>query len=397
MRILLATESFHPVVSGVSVVTQRLGAALAERGHEVTIVAPSLDRRFRRETQDGYTVYRLPSRRHPFKKGARFAPFSYRYVKRVLDVTQPQVVHIQEPATLCRPVARQAFRRGIPVIATQHFLFEFLMTFLPLLKSWHPLIQTVTERNILSFYKCCDVVTVPSQTLKRYLEERDITVPVVVISNGVDTTRFAPRQRSTALLRKYRLPNDRPLLGYVGRLDPEKNLEVFLEALALVKDEYDFQAVMVGSGQASRHLQARSRQMGLSPMIRWIRPVANKDKALPQIFNLMDVFCIPSVIETESLVTMEAMSSGLPVLAANEGALPELVTSGKNGYLVSEDTAESWATSLRRMLSNQEAFKAMGEDSRKRIAKRDVVDSVIQFEELYAKVASGADHKAEVT
>jgi len=143
------------------------------------------------------------------------------------------------------------------------------------------------------------------------------------------------------------------------------------------------QLVLVGTGNSAEELQEEAKMLGLGQHITWIQRFDNQSPLLNQLYHLASMFCIPSTIETESIVTMEAMASGLPILAANAGALPELVADGENGYLLPPDDSKAWAEAIVRLIKDSELAQKLGENSIERIAQRDLAATLDQFEGLY--------------
>lgn len=393
MRILIASESFYPVVSGVSVVAERLAAKLVKRGHTVAVMAPSDDRHFKQEERDGYTIYRIPSEKNPFREDLRFTTFPYPSVRKVLAEVQPEIVHIHDPAALSRTLVFLARRRSIPVVATQHFAFEYILTYVPALKVWHPLIEQVTKRSIYALYNKCAVVTVPSVSLQDQLFSPFLETPITVISNGVDTKRFKPATSAEKkrIREQHSLLSEKLLALYVGRMEPEKNLTLLLDMLVRVPKVH---LAFVGAGSKKEELVAQSSELGLENRVHWLEPVPNNDSSLQELYACADVFCIPSPIETESIVTMEAMASGLPVLAARGGALPELIEEGLNGCVLDPEDAAIWAEKLRNLAANPKQREEWGKTSRTLIMKRDVSRSIEAVEALYDQVISDSRSQA---
>jgi glycosyltransferase involved in cell wall biosynthesis len=388
MNILIASEVFYPTVSGVSVTAERLASQMAERGHTITVVTSSKSRAFLKEYRRGYTIYRIPSWPNPFRRSFRFTILPYWGIGRVFKEITPDIVHIHDPAMLCSAVARFARRRKIPVVVTNHFTYEYLLTYLSWLRPFHPLIKWLLEWDLSVFYNSCTILTVPTQTTKDYLQVSDrLKVPIEVVSNGVDMTQFSVYYQPAELIRRYGFDASVPLLTYVGRMDKEKNLEMLLGALAIVCKEIPVQVAMVGSGNSVEELQLLAEELGIAGSVKWIPRLDNRSSLLNQLYHLTEVFCIPSPIETESMVTMEAMASGLPVVAANSGALPELVEDGVNGYLVSNDDEKGWAKAIIAILDDDQLRERMARKSIERIAERDLARTMDLFEGIYTKTA----------
>ena len=145
------------------------------------------------------------------------------------------------------------------------------------------------------------------------------------MSNGVDLDVYSPGAADESLRRRYALPAGRPLILSVGRLSPEKRADVLIEAVA-TQDVADTVLALAGSGPDEGRLRELAARRGVSERVRFLGFIPGTD--LPGLYRLADVFAIASEAELQSLVTMEAMASGLPVVAVNAGALGELVHAG---------------------------------------------------------------------
>ena len=387
MRILLVTESFPPLVSGVSISVSRLAAGMTARGHTVAVLTP--DQQGVSESEDlPYTVWRLLSFRNPFRKGLRFSAATRRKIKAQVLEFNPDVIHIHDIASLCRGAAAVGRSEGIPVIATHHFLAEGLLDYVPAGQIVSGAILPALRRSIVILYNRCVHVTVPTQYLKTYLEPWSyLRTKVEVISNGVDTKRFSPGKASKGMKERLGIPENVPVLAYVGRLDPEKNADVLLEVAAKLDPAIPFHLVVIGGGNLVERYKERADELGISQNVTWIKPLRYDDPDLPSMYRLFDIFCMPSPNETESMVTLEAMASGLPVIAADRGALPELVNH-ENGRLVNSADANAWKRSIEELLAMPaEGRQALGLAGREKVASRSLKHSLATWEKIYKRFA----------
>lgn len=388
MRILVASESFYPAVSGVSITSERLARQIASRGHQVTVLAPSNSRSFYKEERMGYTIYRIPSWINPFRRGFRFTVFPRRWVERVFREVKPELVHLHDPATLCTATARAARKRKLPIVATNHFAFDYLETYLP---KWFNFIyffvKPFLRMSVYSFYNHASVLTVPTKTAKGLIAD-DLRVQILPISNGVDITRFSLYFAPWELVERYKLSLDTPVITFVGRLQAEKNVSTLIKALGKVKNS--FQAIILGEGNALDDLKAEAQELGISDKIFFIPRFENSSSLLNQLYNFTNILCLPSIIETESMVIMEAMAAGLPVIASRVGALPELVEDGVNGYLLGAHDIQGWTEKIDHLLENPELRESMSRRSIEKITERDLEKTVDAYENLYRKLITGS-------
>ncbi|RZJ09824.1 MAG: glycosyltransferase [Rubrivivax sp.] len=190
---------------------------------------------------------------------------------------------------------------------------------------------------------------------------------VTCVPNGVDTAMFSPRPRGRSSLREaLGLAQQTPLLGFVGRLSPEKAPDVFLRAAQALRTRCpEARAVMVGDGPMQQSLMAQAEQLGLTG---WLHFLGLRDD-MPAIFSELDVVASTSHSEAMPLALMEAMASGLPVVATRVGGVPDLVEHGRTGWLAAPDDSGDIAARCALLLADAALREAMGRRSRQRVVE----------------------------
>jgi glycosyltransferase involved in cell wall biosynthesis len=367
------------MVSGVAVSVERLARAMAKRGHQVSILTPSSNTRFFIEERCGYTIYRVPSWRNPWRKGFRLTLYSRNFAREVMQRTDPELVHLHDPAGLALTILRLMDKSKAKIILTNHFGLDYIFQYLPGLPLTKPPVKFVFKQYLAWVYNRVDFLTVPSNTLALALKELHLKPPIKIISNGVDTGRFSPDLKADYILDELSIPKGKPIILYVGRMDPEKNLSLLFRSLENLKNQLDFVLVMVGYGNDWESLH----HCNFSDRIVWIKTIDYHSNLLPALYARSDVFCLPSLYETESMVTMEAMASGLPILASNAGALPELVENGVNGFLLDPLNQADWQTHLEIILKDKVLRHKMGASSLQIIQSRSLEKSITKMANLY--------------
>ena len=213
------------------------------------------------------------------------------------------------------------------------------------------------------------------------------------MSNGVDLDVYSPGAADESLRRRYALPAGRPLILSVGRLSPEKRADVLIEALA-AQDVADTVLALAGSGPDEGRLRELAARRGVAERVRFLGFIPGTD--LPGLYRLADVFAIASEAELQSLVTMEAMASGLPVVAVNAGALGELVHAGENGFLARPGRAADVAGSLDLLCRDRELRARMSKSGLRIIADHDRHRLLARWESIYSALAArGSDIRRE--
>lgn len=383
MRIMVVTDQYQPMLGGVPAVTRALARGLAERGHDVTLLAPSPDGRRRADAGEDQrvSVHYQRSLPWPWYDGMRLAFVSGPAARRLMAASSPDVAHIHSPLTL-GVVARHAARRlGIPVVYTNHYLPENARA-----RRRSRAFDTAFYSYLVRFSNRCAHVTAPTSTALGLLRDQGLRAPSGVISNGIDLDAFSPGPADDRVRERYGLPPGHPVILSVGRLSPEKNVHVLLDAAARLT--HDAQVILVGTGPEESRLRTRAKRLGLTGRARFLGQVPDSD--LPGLYRLADVFAIASQAELQSLATMEAMATGLPVVAANAYALGELVRHGSNGFLVPPGRPEDMLAGLDAMLADPGRRAAMGRESLRIIADHERERSLAQWEALYGQLAASA-------
>jgi glycosyltransferase involved in cell wall biosynthesis len=378
LKVLIGADTFAPDVNGAARFAERLASGLVARGHEVHVVAPAASRKHGTWTEEyeGQTVtaHRLYSWRWYPHDWLRFAlPWRIKQNSaRILDEVKPDVVHFQSHIVVGRGLSIEAEKRGIRIIGTNHFMPENMLEF-TLLPKW------IQEWAIGLAWKAArrtfgraEAVTTPTRKAADFLEKFTGLRGVHAISCGIDahnyTPDFSPRTENRIL--------------FVGRVTGEKQIDVLLKAISLLPAGLDAKLEIVGGGDQFKNLQHLTEQLGLSDRVTFSGYVT--DEELRQAYTRATVFAMPSIAELQSIATMEAMASALPVVAANAMALPHLVHDGENGYLFEPGNAQALADRIERILvMPQEELDVLKNASLAIVAAHDIQRTLSTFESLY--------------
>lgn len=381
MKIAIVSESYPPVVSGVAIFSHYLGLGLVRRGHEVHIICPSTRLKSFDEDRNGMTIHRIRARRNPMRKHHKNSLAPRPVVRKLLRSLHPDVVHLQDPLATCKESLRICQELHIPTVMTNHFAFDYVLSYLPLLKPFHPRIAKFLEKYLTNLYNKCDFITFPSETIKKEFVSNRLTTPALAISNGVDLQQFFPSFNTEEMRQAHHIPRC-PIVLHVGRLDQDKRSHEVLEAFALLHRRTSCHLVICGEGNMKKQLQENAATLGLSKHISFIGFVNHRTE-LPQLYQMASVFTTASTIETQGIVVLEAMASGLPVVTPNAGALPELVHDSVNGYLFPAGDVPQMADKLYHILHNRAIALAMGEKSLEMVEEHEIEQSITKFESIY--------------
>ncbi|HEV3224769.1 MAG TPA: glycosyltransferase [Puia sp.] len=380
MRILFVCDTYYPQLNGVYYFVCRVGPMLQERGHQVAVIAPSETLYLTFKKMDRIDVYGLPSLPILNYPNVRFPiPLLLkRRVKRILNSFKPEIIHLQDHFSIAKAVVKVNKKLGVPIIGTNHFMTENLTSFVHSEK-WKRRLSTYFWSQFSKVFNQLQLVTTPSETAARLIRPK-LHVGVVPISSGIDLEEFNPIGNTSAIREKYSLPG-KPILLFVGRLDPEKNIEEIIHAVALAVKKVDFYFVIVGRGIKKNALERLAMELGISERVVFTGYVPDAD--LPYIYKLSRCFIISSIAELLSLSVLQGMASGLPVIAADIGALGELVHDKVNGYLYKAGDIKMLAQCITEIISHDEIYTNMSRKSLEIAYKHDIHKTVDAFEKIY--------------
>lgn len=384
MRIVIVTDQYPPMVGGVPTVTRQLAADLAERGHLVWVVAPSYGSRDSYRIEQKVRVYRFSSFEWPTYEDLRIAFLPFLPLRKLLKKADPDVIHIHSPIVLGNVAQILAGGLRKPVVATNHYLPMNMALTLSNDRVFGKPFNNVTYTYLVHFCNRCEYVTSPTVTALSLLYEHGLRAPARAISNGIDLTHFCPGPRDEALRKRLNLPADRPLILSVNRLSPEKRIDVLIEALG--KMQASAHLAIASTGPAEAELRAQVDELHLQDRVSFLGFVSDID--LVPLYRLADIFGIASEADLQSLTTMNALACGLPVVATDSYALPELVHHTENGFLFQPGNSAEMASYLDRLAADAELRRKMSEQSLTIIASHDRVKVLEEWETLYRRLSN---------
>ena len=297
---------------------------------------------------------------------------------------------------LCAYGVRRARQWGVPVIANPHGLEEFKVV-----EPLKRLAYAPFRRWIMEGCRLADRVVATDHAMRAEVAELLKIEPdrVVVVPSGVDLDAISTwvnesAQRQIAMRWPQLEPGRSPFVGIsVGRLETNKGFAHLLEALSALSAqlESDWTWILVGEGSRREALMSRARDLGLGERILFVGAVS--ESLLHNLYARADLFAHPTLFEGSSLVTLEAMSHGLPVVASRVGGIPDKVVQGETGFLVSPGDARELAARLRFLITDPEGRSRMGRAGRERVAtrfswKQAVATLILTFEEVRSQRAA---------
>ncbi|MFF9263383.1 glycosyltransferase family 4 protein [Streptomyces longwoodensis] len=347
MRVVIVTESFPPDVNGVAHCALQTARHLVDRGHSPLVVAPATPAGPGPDALAPCPVVRVPSLPLPGYPQVRVALPSRRVTAAVAE-HRADLVHLASPFILGVRGMAAAARLGLPAVAVyQTDLGGYARTYMGVG-------EAAAWRRIRSVHAAADLTLAPSSAALRDLEDHGVP-RVKLWPRGVDTVRFRPGHRDAAL-RRALAPHGELLVGYVGRLAPEKHVDLLAGVCGLP----GVKVVVVGDGPSEPHLT--EALPGAAFLGR------RTGEELARIFASLDVFVHTGPFETFCQTVQEAMASGVPVVAPAAGGPLDLVAHGRTGLLVPPHDASAVRDAVRALAADPARRAAYG------AAARDMVE-----------------------
>lgn len=372
MRICLATDTFLPEINGVTTVLAQMRNGLRARGHDVQVLAPAYGsllpdergiRRLGAIPAPGYPQVRLS---FPWGRG----------LGRTLDAFGPDVIHAVTEGPLGLFGRSYALRRRISLVSSFHTDFPRYAA--------HYLGQFAvrpTQAYLRWFHNAARMTQTPSELSRDELLH--LGVPrAAVWGRGVDTAWFRPERRSDARRALMGVEGERVLVLHVGRLAVEKSVETLVSAFSEARDRLGDNAVFCIAGDGPRAAWVRSS-------LPFARHLGFLDRqVLADLYADADVFVFPSATETCGLVALEALASGVPVVAANAGGVKENLRMGITGTLVKPGDSAAFAEAIEQMVVDGDQRRAMREAARAFAIGRDWTRELDQLEAIYENLCT---------
>ncbi len=344
MNIAMFTNTYLPHVGGVARSVSSFAEAYRQLGHKCLVIAPEFEGH---EDQPG--VVRVPAITNFNDSGFSFRLPFMGDVSESLDRFQPDIIHAHHPFLLGDSALRAAYARDLPLVFTHHTLYEQYTGYLPIDGDF---VQRAAAEIATGFANACSLVFAPSGSIAELIAQRGVTSPIEVQPTGIDLAQF--QSGDGARFRKQRqLPEDAVVIGHVGRIAAEKNLEFLTRACCSALDtNKNARLVIVGSGEQEDRIKEIAAERGSGDRILLTGSLQGQE--LADAYASFDIFGFASQSETQGLVLAEAMASGTAVVALEGPGVRDVLRHGENGLMLPAESSESeYAAALSELIADR--------------------------------------------
>ena len=333
LRIALFSGNYNYVRDGANQALNRLVGSLLGQGAAVRVYSPTTDTPAFPPTGDLVSITSIPfpvQGRSEYRFPIALSP----RVKADLAGFAPNLIHVSSPDIVGHRAVSYARKWRIPVVASMHTRFETYLQYYKM-SALEPLFIAGLRR----FYRRCDAVVAPSDSMARVMEAQSMADHVGIWSRGIDRARFNPERRDNRWRHSLGIADNDVAIGFLGRVVMEKGLDVFCDVMdALAQRGIAHKVIIIGEGPARQWLAGRL------PNAHFIG--FQDGDALGRAVASMDILFNPSVTETFGNVTLEAMACAVPVVAADATGSQSIITNGVTGQLVAAGSITGFADAL---------------------------------------------------
>lgn len=377
MRVSIITETWPPEVNGVALTVHGLAHGLAAHGHVVQVVRPHQPQSH--AADDAVTTLAVPGAALPRYPGLRFGLPCGARLRREWSATPPDAIYIATEGPLGLSAMGAARGQHIPVCTGFHTRFDDYLGHYGL--GW---LKRVATAHLRRFHNRAAATLVPTRELADELTRLGID-NARLLRRAVDTNLFHPRRRDAALRQSWGVGENDPVVVYVGRIAPEKNLELAVTAFRKLQQRVpNARYVWIGDGPARAELAAHNPDFIFAGM--------QLGADLARHYASADLFAFPSLTETFGNVTLEAMASGLAVVAFDQGAAHEHIANGIGGMRVPADEPQAFIAAVFAIGVDDVVRGAMRQNARMAVAALAPEAVIADFESLLLRLAEENMH-----
>ncbi len=352
-KLLLVADTYEPKVDGTFIFMKEF-IARANKDFEISLLVP----RYLKQ-DDTHNSFFLDVSKRFMLSGYANIEISFHNLRKIIrTIKNNDVIFIQGPALLSYLSMLLGHRYSKKVVSYLHVLgWELYEKFLPL--RYSNLFEIFGRRIAMWFYNFNDIVCIPYGKIRHELIRSGLNCRYEIAHLGVDIKRFSPSEDISANKKAITIPPHKKVIGYVGRVSREKSVLTLLEGFRKLRNQENLILLIVGDGEAEIMKELRRQENCICTGF-----VTDVEKYM----QAMDIFVMPSLTETTSLATLEAMATGLPVLSTKVGFISEYLQKGHNGEFFPRENPTMLSVKLEKFLREPLYAKQLGHNARRKVA-----------------------------
>ncbi|HLC90541.1 MAG TPA: glycosyltransferase [Candidatus Nanoarchaeia archaeon] len=352
-KLLLVADTYYPKVDGILRFTEEF-LKRASSDFDISLLVPEFEQKKRPEK----THFIVPSK-YLSLSGYPNMKLSFRNLRTIKEsIKEADIIFIQGPALISYLSMYYGKKYQKKVVSYMHVIpWELFEKFVPLFTN--KVLFHLIKKLAISFYNRCDEILVPYRDLSLELQKAGIRTKITVAGLGVDINLFSVPANKVLAKKKIGLDPHVKVIGYVGRISKEKNTEVLLSAFKKLDHQSHLYLLLVGDGTPEQ--TAKFKELDNCRMTGFVTNVQDYLQA-------MDIFVMPSLTETTSLASLEAMSTGLPIISTKVGFIKNYIVKDYNGVFFSKNNSTMLSIKIQKLLDNKELAQRFGANARKTVA-----------------------------
>jgi glycosyltransferase involved in cell wall biosynthesis len=380
LNIAIVYDAINQEISGSSISTFRFARLLSRKGHKVIFLSTT-SKKIKGDFyyQGKIKIYVFGSLHLPKSSAMSIGFASTKKIGSILKKEEIDILHVMIPTPLTLLSIKVAKKLKIKLVSHSHAQPENILLHLP------PIFQIPFMKNLLNKYvfwinKDAEIVFCPSKFAERNFKKNNPSAKTMVVSNGVNRAVFQKRNPNS-FIKKFNLSKNTRIF-YVGRLSPEKCVDVLIRSIPFILKKYEnFEVDIVGMGYQREELEKLSEKLGVRKYVKFLGKVSDSDLVLA--YNACDIFVLPSLAELEGMVVLEAMACGKPILIANSKESASVDFVDGNGFLFKSKNPKDLAEKALKLLKNNVLRKKMGKKSFELAKDYDINRSIDKLEKVY--------------
>ncbi|CAG8998808.1 MAG: Alpha-monoglucosyldiacylglycerol synthase [Candidatus Celerinatantimonas neptuna] len=396
MRVAMFTDSFYPELGGIQDSIQTIARSLSNRNYQILIVAPrasSYDFHLAKkpvqeiDLGENVHIHRLPALKIPSSTRQSRLVIPTGLCWRTLKKFRPDIIHTHTFLSAGWEALRASKKLQIPLVGTNHWAIGEFGQYAPLSADFF---SQMSVKWVTRYYNHCQMVSAPSLSVIDEMLRFGLNSSHQVVSNPIDTGLFHSVSSEERELLKQRFGFTNNTILYAGRLADEKNIDVLIRALAIaVKRIPSTILALAGQGAAKARLGRLAKSLGVAEHVKFLGVLDSA--TLAKAYQAADLFSIASTTETQSMVLLQAMSSGLAAVGARWRALPEYIDP-RSGRLAEPGNPEHFAEHFLMLLSHSQLREQLGQFARDKVQRYSINDVTTRWEKIYRQTCRNFSH-----